>query len=72
MGLKFTSKTIYITYFFTASTFLFAYPVAAILDKVLGEEKGHVLSKSRMKKLFEMYEKENLLKPTESKQIYYL
>ena len=43
------------------------YPLAAILDKVLGEEVGTLLSKSRMKKLFEHYEKAKLLKPSERK-----
>jgi hypothetical protein len=70
--LKFGAGTIYITYVFTAITFIVAYPIGAILDKILGEEEGVVLSKSRMKKLFEIYERENLLKPSESKFILFL
>ena len=35
-------------------TFIFAYPIAAILDKVLGEEVGAVMSKTKMKKFFEI------------------
>jgi len=33
-------------------TFIFAYPIAAILDKVLGEEVGVVMTKNKMKKFF--------------------
>ena len=35
-------------------TFIFAYPIAAILDKVLGEEVGVVMTKTKMKKFFEI------------------
>ena len=34
-------------------TFVFSYPIAAVLDKVLGEEVGVVMTKSKMKKFFE-------------------
>ena len=34
-------------------TFIFSYPIAAILDKVLGEEEGEVMNKNKMKKFFE-------------------
>lgn len=44
-----------------------AYPLSLILQKILGSEKPNVYSKSRMKKLFEMYERENLLQPSERK-----
>jgi metal transporter CNNM len=46
-------------------TFILAFPVSAILDKTLGEEVGTVLTKNKMKRLFEMYEKEKLLHPHE-------
>ncbi|CDW87629.1 metal transporter cnnm2 [Stylonychia lemnae] len=55
------------TYFFYYVTFLFAYPIGAILDKILGEEAGNVLSKNQMKRMFEQYEKSQLLKPQERK-----
>jgi len=50
-------------YFFYYVTFIIAYPIGAILDKVLGEEVGNVLSKNQMKRMFEQYEKSSLLKP---------
>ena len=37
-----------------AITFVFSFPIAAILDKVLGEEVGVVMTKSKMKKFFEI------------------
>lgn len=58
-----------IMYVFFYSLFIVTYPLAAILDKVLGEEVGTFLSKSRMKKLFEHYEKQQLLKPFERKML---
>ena len=36
------------------STFVVSFPIAAILDKVLGAEVGAVMNKSRMKKFFQM------------------
>ena len=35
-------------------TFIFAYPIAAILDKVLGEEEGTIMNKNKMKKFFQI------------------
>ena len=46
-----------------------SYPLAAILDKVLGEEVGEVLSKNRMKRMFEMLEGENVINKGERKII---
>lgn len=46
-----------------------SYPISAILDKVLGEEVGNVLSKSQMKRMFEMLEGENVIKSSERKII---
>ncbi|CDW71668.1 ancient conserved domain protein 2 [Stylonychia lemnae] len=54
-------------HFFYYATFLFCYPIGAILDKILGEEAGNVLSKHQMKRMFEQYEKSKLLKPQERK-----
>ena len=56
-GLQISTYTRWLLYFTYYATFVFSYPIAAILDKFLGEEAGHVLTKSRMKKLFETYEK---------------
>jgi CBS domain containing-hemolysin-like protein len=37
------------------------------LDKILGAEEGNQYNKQKMKRLFEMYEKEKLLDPSERK-----
>jgi len=50
-------------------TFPISFPISAILDKVLGEEVGNVLSKSQMKRMFEMLELENVIKSSERKII---
>jgi hypothetical protein len=43
--------------------------LAAIIDRILGEEHGtsNFISKSRMKKMFEIYEKEKKLNSDERK-----
>jgi len=46
-----------ISYVILFSTIIVAYPLSAILDKILGEEAGNVLSKNQMKRMFEQYEK---------------
>ena len=48
-------------------TFIFAYPIAAILDKTLGEEVGTVMTKSKMEKLFDNQLKTNLLEEQENR-----
>jgi metal transporter CNNM len=48
-------------------TFVAAYPIAAILDKVLGAEVGTVLTKSKMKKLFELQESLQVVEDQEGK-----
>lgn len=48
--------TRFLLYFFYYALFVASFPIAAILDKVLGEEDGTYLSKARMKRLFEQYE----------------
>ena len=35
-------------------TFLISYPISAILNNVLGEEVGSIMTKGKMKKLFEL------------------
>lgn len=52
-------------YLSLAITFVLSFPISAILDRTLGEEVGNVLTKNKMKRLFEMYEKEKLLHPNE-------
>ena len=42
-------------------TFVFAFPIAAILDKVLGEEVGTIMTKTKMKKFFEIQLKEKMI-----------
>ena len=37
-----------------AVTFVFAFPISAILDKVLDEEVGMVMTKTKMKKFFDI------------------
>jgi CBS domain containing-hemolysin-like protein len=39
------------------------------LDKILGDEVGNILSKSKMKRLFEQYEKNKFLLPAERKML---
>jgi metal transporter CNNM len=56
------AKTIWIIYIFMIITFPISFPISAILDKVLGEEVGNILSKSQMKRMFEMLESENVIK----------
>lgn len=50
-------------------TFPISFPISAILDKVLGEEVGNILSKNQMKRMFEMLEVENVIKSSERKII---
>lgn len=66
-GLKLAAHFTYLLYFFLALTFVIAFPIAAVLDKCLGEELGNVLSRNKMKRMFEIYEKEKLLTPSERK-----
>ena len=46
-------------------TFPITFPLSAILDKMLGDDAGNVYNKNKMKRLFELYEKEKLLDPSE-------
>lgn len=68
-GLQIGAYSRHILYFFYYTLFLFTYPIAAIIDKVLGDDEGTFLSKSRMKKLFEQFEKEKTLNPSERKML---
>ena len=44
-----------------------SYPIAAILDKVLGEEVGTVLTKSKMKKMFAIQQQMQAIEDQEGK-----
>lgn len=57
----------WILYITMVITFPISFPIAAIVEKVLGEDAGQAFSKNKMKRLFEMYEKEKLLDPQERK-----
>lgn len=57
----------YIMYLCFAVTYVVAAPLGIIIDRILGEEEGNLLSRSRMKKLFEKYEQQNVLRPSERK-----
>ena len=59
--------TVFIVKIFIAAMFVLAWPISWLLDKLLGQELGNILSKNQMKKLFEMYEKDHLLNPEERK-----
>ena len=48
-------------------TFIIAYPIAAILDKVLGEEVGTVMTKTKMRKFFDIQEELNMIEDAEGK-----
>jgi len=53
----------WILYICVFLTFPISFPMSAILDKVLGEDAGNGYSKTKMKGLFAIYEKEKLLDP---------
>lgn len=55
----------WVLWVFLVITFPLAFPISAILDKLLGTEETTMYNKSKMKRLFEMYEKEKLLDPSE-------
>ena len=50
-----------------AITFVFSYPIAAILDKVLGEEVGTIMTKSKMKVFFENQQKNKMIEGDEGR-----
>ena len=60
-GLVIGAKLLWLIYIFIALFFVIAFPVSLLLTRILGEEEADMYSKTKMKKLFEMYEKENLL-----------
>ncbi|CAI2360224.1 unnamed protein product [Moneuplotes crassus] len=66
-GLAIGAYTVYVVRVFIVLLYVIAKPIAIILDCILGEELGNILSKNQMKKLFEMYENDKLLDPDERK-----
>ena len=56
-----------VMYFFIILFFFLAFPISLILNLLLGEEEPELYSKTKMKKLFEMYEKDKLLDPSEKR-----
>lgn len=68
-GLQIGAYSRLILYFFYYALYIVTYPIAAVIDKVLGDDEGNFLSKSRMKKLFEQFEKEKTLNPSERKML---
>ena len=66
-GLAVGAYTVIIVRAFICALYIIAKPIALVLDCLLGEELGNILSKNQMKKLFEMYEKDQLLNPDERK-----
>lgn len=61
------AHTMWVLYIVVFITFPISFPLSAILDKILGEDAGNVYNKNKMKRLFEIYEKEKLLDPSERK-----
>jgi metal transporter CNNM len=59
--------TVIIVRIFIILMYIVAKPIAMVLDCILGEELGNILSRNQMKKLFEMYENDKLLNPDERK-----
>ena len=54
-------------YFFIGLFFIVGYPISLLLNLILGSGEEELYSKVKMKKLFEMYEKEKLLEPAEKR-----
>lgn len=63
------AHTTWLIYFFMALTSPISFPISAVLDKVLGEEVGNVLSKTQMKRMFEQLEVDQVIKSQERKII---
>lgn len=68
-GLPLNAKIRWISYFILFSTAVVSYPFSLFLNKILGEEAGAILSKNQMKRLFEQYETQKLIKPSERKML---
>ena len=57
----------WLLWIFLAITFIIAYPIAAILDKVLGEEVGTVMTKTKMKKFFAIQQDMKMIEDQEGR-----
>jgi metal transporter CNNM len=68
-GLILSVKIRYVMFSIYYALFLFSFPIGAVLDKILGEEVGHVLSRHQIKRLFAIYEKNKMLNPSELKML---
>mmetsp|Transcript_62834 Transcript_62834/g.86901 ORF Transcript_62834/g.86901 Transcript_62834/m.86901 type:complete len:121 (+) Transcript_62834:339-701(+) len=66
-GLAVGAYLAWLLYILIFITGIIAFPISAILDKVLGDEVGNLLSTNKMKRMFEMYEKEGRVKSSERK-----
>jgi metal transporter CNNM len=53
-----------------AITFVVAFPISAILDKLYGEEMGTHITRNKMKRMFEIYEQEKVLQPHEKRLLH--
>lgn len=60
-GIKAGAYLSWLLWITIAVTFVFAFPIAAILDKVLGEEEGTIMTKIKMKKFFEIQLKQKMI-----------
>ena len=60
-GIKAGAYLSWLLWITIAVTFVFAFPIAAILDKVLGEEEGNIMTKIKMKKFFEIQLKQKMI-----------
>lgn len=57
----------WLLWFFLIVTFPISFPLSAILDKLVGVEDGEEYNKTKMKNMFETYERDKLLDATERK-----
>lgn len=57
----------WLLWFFLVITFPISFPLSAILDKLVGVEDGEEYNKTKMKNMFETYERDKLLDATERK-----
>lgn len=61
------AHTTWVMYFFMALFFPISFPIAALLDRILGKEVGNVYTKNRLKNMFETLEKEKVINLSELK-----
>ena len=67
-GVKAGAYLAWLLWITIAITLVVAYPIAAILDKVLGEEEiGSVMTRNKMKKVFDIQQQESVVEELEGK-----